>query len=465
MALGKTRAKLAESVASLKENDYSREPVLGDIYMRLVKNRKQFAGVFEKDINAVMQVSSLDLALENYTKELTDLSRRVAEASEVIYHAATETTKATGSVVSEHEELTNTIVQASEETSEVYGKIEAGQRELTEIRDLSDRTIDVSKKMQKDMDDLFEVINHMNEVIAGINAISAQTNLLALNASIEAARAGEAGRGFAVVADEIRQLAEQTQKLTGSMGEFVEGIRGASEKSAVSAKDTIEALDAMTEKIGNVWKINDENQKNVSKINDSFAAMAQVSEKISDSMTEMEEQANSIHQQCEELKEHAAEMDAVGGRLGEIVKPMAGIETGLDEAVKMMGVMADDAFFRLKPEEFQKYIENAIAAHRAWLGKLKQMVDERTVLPLQIDDKKCGFGHFYYAVRPENTKLKELWDMIGEKHKKFHGYASSVTKALFSEDYESAESLYKEAEKDSEELIADLENVLRSLAS
>ena len=93
------------------------------------------------------------------------------------------------------------------------------------------------------------------------------------------------------------------------------------------------------------------------------------------------------------------------------------------------------------------------------------MVDERTVLPLQIDDKKCGFGHFYYAVRPENTKLKELWDMIGEKHKKFHGYASSVTKALFSEDYESAESLYKEAEKDSEELIADLENVLRSLAS
>ena len=84
MALGKTRAKLAESVASLKENDYSREPVLGDIYMRLVKNRKQFAGVFEKDINAVMQVSSLDLALENYTKELTDLSRRVAEASGVI---------------------------------------------------------------------------------------------------------------------------------------------------------------------------------------------------------------------------------------------------------------------------------------------------------------------------------------------------------------------------------------------
>ena len=60
------------------------------------------------------------------------------------------------------------------------------------------------------MNTLLDVVNHMNEVIAGINSISSQTNLLALNASIEAARAGEAGRGFAVVAEEIRKLAEQT---------------------------------------------------------------------------------------------------------------------------------------------------------------------------------------------------------------------------------------------------------------
>ena len=34
------------------------------------------------------------------------------------------------------------------------------------------------------MDELIEVINHMNEVISGIESISRQTNLLALNASI-----------------------------------------------------------------------------------------------------------------------------------------------------------------------------------------------------------------------------------------------------------------------------------------
>ena len=71
------------------------------------------------------------------------------------------------------------------------------------------------------MNNLSEIINRMAEVISGIDSISMQTNILALNASIEASRAGEAGRGFSVVAGEIRMLAEETQKLTSTMAEFV----------------------------------------------------------------------------------------------------------------------------------------------------------------------------------------------------------------------------------------------------
>ena len=78
------------------------------------------------------------------------------------------------------------------------------------------------------MNQLSKIISQMNNVIEGINAISSQTNLLALNASIEAARAGEAGKGFAVVADEIRELADETKKLTASMGRFVADIHSAS---------------------------------------------------------------------------------------------------------------------------------------------------------------------------------------------------------------------------------------------
>ncbi len=128
----------------------------------------------------------------------------------------------------------------------------------------------------------------MNEVIAGIDAISLQTKLLALNASIEAAHAGSMGKGFAVVADEIRGLAEETQKLTSSMGEFVENIKGASQKSSSSTKNTMGALGSMAERIENVWALNDENQKRVSHVSESVTSLAAVSEEITSSMTEME---------------------------------------------------------------------------------------------------------------------------------------------------------------------------------
>ena len=461
MAFGKKKTELVKAVAQLQETDYSSDPELGEIYQRLIKGRSQFETVLEKDIKAVMQISSLDLTLKHHTEKMLELSHSVAAATEVIYGAAAETTTVAEQVNEQHEELTNTIIHASEETQEVYKKIEAGQGELTNIRELSSRTMEESKEMQKDMDELFEVINHMNEVIAGINAISSQTNLLALNASIEAARAGEAGRGFAVVADEIRELAEQTQKLTGNMGGFVEAIKQASQKSAASATSTIEALSTMTEKIGNVWEINDENQNHVSRVNDSISSLAAVSEEISSSMQELETQAANIEEQCDELKDDTGNMRDVSNDLSAVTRPIEDIEHTLDEAAKEMGAMTDDAFFRLERLEFAKYIGNAITAHRGWLDTLKKMVEERQVLPLQLDATKCGFGHFYHAMVPKTPEIRPIWDGLGAKHKKFHGYGADVIKALFAEDYSRAEAIYKEAEQYSKELIADLEAMKR----
>lgn len=459
MGFGKSKTTLVKSVAELKDADYTKDPELGNIYHRLTIGRRQFEEVLEKDMNAVMQISSLDLTLEHHTEKMTKIARDVADSAEVIYGAATETTNVAEQVTDQHERLTETIIEASQETEEVYSKIEDGQNELTAIRDLSADTIKVSEEMQKDMDELFEVIKRMSEVIAGINSISSQTNLLALNASIEAARAGEAGRGFAVVADEIRELAEETQKLTGNMGEFVEGIRNASEKSIKSATNTVESLGTMTEKIGTVWEINEANMKNISKVNDSINSLAAVSEEISSSMTEMESQATNIQEQCEQLKDNSSNMLDVSLALKDATKPIAAIEKTLDDAAKQMGKMSDDAFFKLESQEFAKYLGSAISAHQAWLTNLKKMVTERTVLPLQLDASKCGFGHFYYAMTPKNPEVKQTWDALGAKHKKFHGYGSDVIKALFNEDYTKAEQIYREAENYSKELLSDLEKM------
>lgn len=451
MAFGRKKAVLMRAVSELKAVDYSAEPELNSIYQRLLKGRRQFAQIFDKNIQAVMQISSLDLTLQHQTEKIMDISRSIEKATASIFGTTASGSYITGASGNQHEELTNTIVKVAEDTDELYRKIEAGQGELTTIKELSNQAIAVSGEMKNDMEELFNVINRMSEVVSGIDSISMQTNLLALNASVEAARAGEVGRGFAVVAKEIRELAEQTQVMTKNMREFVESMKDASGKSSKSAAHTIEALDAMTDKIKNVWEINDESQRAVSNVNESVASIAEVSKEINDSMAEMENQIISS----------TNFMRQVGSDLKQAVEPVVKIETTLDDTVKQMGTMTEDAFFRLENKEFAGYMSSAISAHHTWLGNLKKMVRERKITPLQLDSSKCGFGHFYYAMIPPIPEVRPIWDALGEKHKKFHQFGASVINAINCGNYAEAERIYRDAEQYSKGLIADMQQILQ----
>ncbi len=328
MITRKRKAILMKAVSELKRADYTSEPELGVMYDRLADGRKQFAEVFDKNINAVMQISSLDLTMQHQTTKIVDISKKIANAADTIFGATS------GSTNNPQEELTNTIINISGETDQVYKKIEEGQNELTAIKDFSTQTITAAGEMQTDMDELINLINHISSILSGIDTISLQTNLLALNASVEAARAGEAGKGFAVVAGEIRELAEETQKLTKDMGTFVENMRHASKKSVQSSDTTIQSLKSMADKITNVWELNDESKRHIAQINDSISSMASVSEEISSAMAEMENQLN----------ESTEFMRSVGHDLKQATEPVVNIEKTLDDSVKKMGHMSEDAF-------------------------------------------------------------------------------------------------------------------------
>lgn len=444
------KAALIKSFSELKEADYTKAPELNDMYQRLKNGRNQLAEVFDKNIKAVMQISSLDLTMQYQTEKIIDISRKIERASERIF-GVSGNSAFMGDANNQHTELTNTIIDVASATDDVYRKIEEGQDELTTIKELSSQSIQISQKLQKDMDGLFKIIDNIGEIISGIDSISMQTNLLALNANIEASRAGTAGRGFAVVADEIRGLAEETQKLTAGMNEFLEGIRSASKASIQSTSDTMDALESMTEKINNVWELNHESQTHVSKVNESISSIAAISEELSSSMTEMEDQ----------LRESTDFMKQVSIDLGQAVKPVVEIEKTLDDAVKEIGDMTEDAFYHLENFEFVQHVKNAITAHKTWLSNLKKMVREREVMPLQLDSSKCGFGHFYYALTPQIPEILPVWNALGEKHKRFHQYGAEVIQALNNKEYSRAEKLCREAEEFSYGLIADLQKIIQ----
>ncbi len=447
-------------MSQLEEADYGKKSVeLEQMYERLLAGRARFAEVIAKILDSLMNISSLDLSIKHYSAILRKVSDSVSDATELIHKASREADSISGAVSVQHEELTNTIIEISEESGSVYKRIDESQQELTDTKSLSEGTILVSKEMQQDMNRLSEIISQMNDVIAGINSISSQTNLLALNASIEAARAGDAGKGFAVVAEEIRQLADETQKLTANMGNFMTDILNASNKSVRSVDNTIGSLETVTQKIGHVWEWNEDNRKHLERITNNIASLASLSEEISSSVIELETRSSDVNKQCGVLYEDTLLLREHGNNLDKIAKPMEMIEQTLDETVKAMGKMTKDAFYKLEDENFAGYIEKAITAHKNWLGNLERIVKERTILPLQVDDRKCGFGHFYYAIEPVRPELLKLWKELGEKHKKFHAYGKQAIDALFDEDYNKAENVYREAVQYSETLIGDLERI------
>ncbi|MCI8427168.1 MAG: hypothetical protein HFJ03_06515 [Lachnospira sp.] len=459
--LRKSEKNLLVSISNMEHVNYTSE--LAQIYSRLLTGRSQFEEVMQDIFQSLMQISSLDLTLSHYSDTLKEISESVASATKLIYDAAAEAYSVAESVSKQHEDLTNTIIELSEESANVYKKIDEGQNELTQIKNMSNDTIHTSRQMGQDMTHLSKVINDMNEVIEGIKMISSQTNLLALNASIEAARAGDAGKGFAVVAEEIRSLAEETQSLTANMSSFVSDIQSASAKSVESVDNTIEALGIVTDKISNVWRFNEESRQHVEKITNNISSLAGISEEISSSMLELENRTSEIENQCSVLNKDTDLLNQHGQEMKEIVSPLQSIEKTLDESAKIMGKMSEDTFYQIEPQTFKNYLDKAILAHKDWLYNLKRIVDEKIIFPLQIDATKCGFGHFYYAINPIQAEIKPIWQGLEEKHKKFHSYGKQVLDALFAQDFDKANKIYEEAYRYSETLIQDLEHIKKML--
>ena len=91
---------------------------------------------------------------------------------------------------------------------------------------------------------------------------------------------------------------------------------------------------------------------------------------------------------------------------------------------------------------------------------LKEIIDNKKVVPLQVNEHKCAFGHFYYSISPTNKEVLNIWEGVEDKHKKFHSCGKSVIKAINSNDLNLANSIYSDAQKLSLELINDFTLVI-----
>ena len=152
------------------------------IQERLYHGRQEFEKILKEIQESLTKMSALDLSVEDNVKVLVKISQELFHTAKEIQSAVDTTKENTSEVVAAHQDLTGTIERISANTEEILTELQNSDQQLKEVKTVSDQTMANSLEMKKDMDQLLSVIDHMNEVIAGINGISEQTNLLALNA-------------------------------------------------------------------------------------------------------------------------------------------------------------------------------------------------------------------------------------------------------------------------------------------
>ena len=455
---------LIVSLANMKEADYAKaSPELQALYGRIVNTHTNIEDVFKKNLSALLSITGVDAQVSFHMDKLSGMTSTVDNATQVILDVAKSTSTVADEVNGQHEQLTNTITDTAVDSDKVYAKIEEGQNELTNIKALSNNTIDISKQTEADMNELLSVVGRMNEVIEGINSISSQTNLLALNASIEAARAGEAGKGFAVVADEIRKLAEETQQLTATMGNFVENIRIASQKSAHSATNTVNALNSMSEKITAIWDINEANMEDMKQIASNVTSLAAVSQEISSAMHELGNQTIEISNQCEQLAETTVQMGGVAESVTQSIQPFYRIQDELNYGIGTLYNLRTDPFFQRDELTYYMYLSWIKMAHANWIKQFDTMLQNREVLPVETDGTKCVFAQGYKFLTPTDNSALPTWKNVNEVHLKLHEVGKKTYAAITRGDFDSAASLYRDLQKLSKELDQSVDAVLKIL--
>lgn len=431
---------------------------LVQIQGRLVEGKKNFEKVVTGTLQSTMAVSSLDLMLAYGKNHLEETTKNLSDATDRIQNIVKKAVSMGSEATAQHEELTTAVSETEEEADQVIEKIKSGNQTLNDMLKVSDQAIYQSEQMKKDMGELTEIIDRMNDVTAEITSISSQTNLLALNASIEAARAGEAGKGFAVVAEEIRNLADETKNLTDSMGSFLTSIRSASKKSLSSVDITVSDLENMNQGLKVIGTQNKENGERVGRIVEYLHTFAALSHEVCNAIINLENQIGLISEESEGICQQSVELKEINSSLSQILEPIEQIENGLDQTVKLLGKMSEDTFYMIENKVFADCVKSSAEAHKKWLDTLKLMADERKTKPLQTNEKKCGFGHFYYSIVPKNQEILGIWRSLEEKHRNFHQCAVSVIEQI--KNGRDTREMVEKAQRLSDELQKDFADIL-----
>lgn len=189
-----------------------------------------------------------EASMQGVVNAIAGSAHDLQKQSQVMSKTAQDTQLQSAAAAAASEEASANVQSVAAASEEMASSAAEISRQMSETTVAGDTAVSDANRAATQVKALTGAAEKIVTVVKLISEIASQTNLLALNATIEAARAGEAGKGFAVVASEVKNLANQTAKATGEIGQFVSAIQSATSQ-------TVGEIDLIGKSIGRISQI------------------------------------------------------------------------------------------------------------------------------------------------------------------------------------------------------------------
>ncbi|MFI3176871.1 MAG: methyl-accepting chemotaxis protein [Eubacteriales bacterium] len=430
----------------------------------LVSNECNMSEAANRLLGITSMISTFDLEMNGVSEQLKTASAELADISHSNLAVVEETGASMIEVGDIVEHTLGTVASITSEAKDLIGKNNESQRLLEEVSEIKLEMNQDSQVMTDNIEQLVNLATEVDKIVESVQAIANQTNLLALNAAIEAARAGEQGKGFAVVAEEVRTLADDTKQNLEGMRSFVKDIGVAAKESRTSLQRTSDSTNSLGEKVEIVAVQVKDNTVMLEDVTDNLIGMEDSMSHIRESMKNINIAMEQSDRDTQNLVRMIKDIDRLSTKSSDYAQKIRGIDDDVSNISHKLFTGTLRGQFRISNEEFITTLRSAKQAHKDWVLKLRGMVEDMYIEPLQFNEQKCAFGHFYQAIPISNADIKHDWARIDPLHKKVHQSGERTADQIREGNKHGAEAGYTSAVEASDQLMEILDLMIDKVA-
>ena len=304
---------------------------------------------------AISQVlSSIEGMGENLRRQNVGVEQTSVSISSVLKNVKS-LEKLVSSQTSAVQGASGAVEQMISNIGEVNESVDKMAQSFSVIASNADDGAKTQSELQEKIGDIETQSNLLSEANAVIANIAEQTNLLAMNAAIEAAHAGEAGKGFAVVADEIRKLSETSTSQSKTIGDQLSNIQSTIEtvveatQRGVSDYDRlaneIRATDLLVQQIRVAMREQQSGSSLITEalrgMNDSTTQVQKASQKMTSESQMIANEINTLQEKAADMKNGMDEMSASAKKIEETGAALSDISEIVEKSIVEIGKQID----------------------------------------------------------------------------------------------------------------------------